>query len=175
MRQSPAHWGQSRYGAPLARALRKTYRVAPRSLKTSFRPRAASGRARPVSPARDDRRRCKASWSGAAARRNGCSVRTPPRSMISPVRRALPCSPPQWSGVTRQITRQLAKDALTAIEVSAKTRQLYDRLRGAGIRYDANAFHGMALDLGDKLRGFRAKQAPLSADVLDYVRKYVGY
>lgn len=79
------------------------------------------------------------------------------------------------AGVTRQITRQLAKDAPTAIEVNARTRQLYDRLRGAGIRYDANAFHGMALDLGDKLRGFRAKQAPLSADVLDYVKKYVGY
>lgn len=72
--------------------------------------------------------------------------------------------------------KQIAKDAPTQEQVKATTSALYKKLRDAGIKYDSNAYDNMTLDLVGKLSkdGFRAKQAPLSADVLEFIAEHRG-
>lgn len=78
------------------------------------------------------------------------------------------------AGGKANAAKTIAKGAPSSASVSATTTALYDKLRKAGIKYDANAFHQMASDLGQKLKSFRAKQAPLSADVVEYIQEHVG-
>jgi hypothetical protein len=73
-------------------------------------------------------------------------------------------------------TKQIAKGAPERQAVQAQTTAMYDKLRSAGITYDANAFQNMATGLLSKLTqgGFRKAQAPLTADALEAVAEQVG-
>lgn len=73
-------------------------------------------------------------------------------------------------------TKQIAQGAPERAAVQAKTAAMYDKLRSAGITYDANAYQNMAAGLLSKLTqgGFRKAQAPLTADALEAVAEQVG-
>lgn len=73
-------------------------------------------------------------------------------------------------------TKQIARGAPEREAVQAQTSGMYDKLRSAGITYDANAFQNMATGLLSKLTqgGFRKAQAPLTADALEAVAEQVG-
>lgn len=73
-------------------------------------------------------------------------------------------------------TKQIASGAPERQVVQAKTAAMYDKLRNAGITYDANAYQNMAAGLLSKLTqgGFRKAQAPLTADALEAVAEQVG-
>lgn len=80
------------------------------------------------------------------------------------------------AGKVGNTIKEIAKDAPTSESVKATTNALYGKLRDAGIKYDSNAYDDMTLDLVGKLskEGFRAKQAPLSADVLEFIAEHRG-
>lgn len=74
------------------------------------------------------------------------------------------------------VTKIAAKGAPTREVVKAGADALYDQLRAAGIKYDANSYELMARNLTSKLRqeGFRPKTTKEAADTLDYIFEHVG-
>lgn len=80
------------------------------------------------------------------------------------------------AGRSGNVTKLAAQGAPTRQAVKAQADMLYDRLRSAGITYDANSYEMMARNLASNLRqaGFRGRTAKEAADTLDYVFEQVG-
>lgn len=78
--------------------------------------------------------------------------------------------------VTGRTTRQIAKGAPTREAVQTATNAMYDKLRDAGVVYDADAFQQMGASVLSKLnqQGFRKAQAPMTADALEAVAEQIG-
>lgn len=80
------------------------------------------------------------------------------------------------AGRAGNVVRQAANAAPTAEQVRATTNALYDRLRSAGIKYDADGFDNFVEGVAKKLdeQGFRPKQAPKATDAFDYMSEFTG-
>lgn len=80
------------------------------------------------------------------------------------------------AGTKGNLIKEISKGAPSREVVATATNAMYDRLRNAGITYDANAYQNMAAGLLSKLTsaGFRKAQAPLTADALEAVAEQVG-
>lgn len=74
------------------------------------------------------------------------------------------------------LVKNAAKDAPSQEEVKSATNAMYKQLREAGIKFDPDAYHSMAMDLTNKLTkdGFRSAQAPMSADALKAIGEKAG-
>lgn len=72
--------------------------------------------------------------------------------------------------------KTLAKEAPSQQAVKSAADAMYAKLRDAGIQYDRLAFHRFAEYLGGKLGadGFRAAQAPRTADIVQMIGERVG-
>lgn len=80
------------------------------------------------------------------------------------------------AGSGGSVSKIAAKGAPTQETVKAGADALYDKLRNAGITYDANSYDLMARNLAGQLRqkGFRGRTAKETADTLDYIFEHVG-
>jgi hypothetical protein len=75
------------------------------------------------------------------------------------------------AGKAPKAAQIIAKDGPSREAVASATDAKFQQLRDAGIAYDTNAFQNMATLLMSKLShgGFRAKQAPYSADAVEHI------
>jgi hypothetical protein len=72
-------------------------------------------------------------------------------------------------------TKAMAKAAPSAEAVKGKTNQMYDTLRAAGIKYDADEFDRFATGLVSRLqKDLRKAQAPKAHDALNQIIESVG-
>ncbi len=71
-------------------------------------------------------------------------------------------------------TKAMQRAAPSDAALQSRVDEMYDTLRNAGIKYDANAYDEFATKLVSSLRHMREKQAPKAKDALDYIVEHVG-
>ncbi len=70
--------------------------------------------------------------------------------------------------------RQMRKEAPTREWVKKEKNELYSALDNAEIKFDADSYEQMLGGLSEKLKTFRAKRAPMTADAVENMMTYRG-